>query len=291
MTSWVQGRGRSGYWPRFCSLATACTGQVTYQAQKLIRTVGCEMMTPEMKQTFAREGFLAVEGVFTEDELIPIRAQIDALIDRPDDPPEGVKVTREGDTVADKNDKAALNNNVRGAACLVRFMPFFQEVARHRPLLECARGLLGPRVKVFRDQALFKPPGGQAKPPHQDQSYFRVVPENDLVTAWIALEDATRKNGCMRYVPQSHTHGVFPIGKDPDRPVHHVPLTGERNLPDSLAVPVPAGSVIFHHGCTLHHSDENRSDRWRKAIIFHFTTSDAMSEHDSFNEEVSLEID
>ena len=64
------------------------------------------MMTPEMKQTFDREGFLAVEGVFTEDELIPIRAQIDALIDRPADPPEGVKVTREGDTVANKNDKA-----------------------------------------------------------------------------------------------------------------------------------------------------------------------------------------
>ena len=144
---------------------------------------------------------------------------------------------------------------------------------------------------MFRDQALFKPPGGQAKPPHQDQSYFRVEPIDDLITAWIALDNATLDNGCMCYVPGSHVHGIFPVAKDPDRPVHHIPDTGDLTLPEAVACPVPAGSVIFHHGCTLHHSDENRSDRWRKAIIFHYSTADALSTNEQLNEQISLEID
>ena len=194
-------------------------------------------------------------------------------------------------SVADKDSEAAQNDDIRGASFLVRFIPFFQDIARTPRLLSLARGLLGPRVKVFRDQALFKPPGGQAKPVHQDQSYFRVKPMDDLLTAWIALDDATIENGCMCYVAGSHRHGIFPIAQDPDRPVHHIPQTGDLDLPDPTPVPVPAGSVIFHHGCTLHQSSENTTNTWRKAIIFHYSTSDARSEKEELNEQVSLEID
>jgi ectoine hydroxylase-related dioxygenase (phytanoyl-CoA dioxygenase family) len=249
------------------------------------------MFQPEMKDFYQREGYLAVEGVLSEQELSQIRKHIDALIANPESPPEGVGIGREGNTVANKDSDAAKNDDIRGASFLVRFIPFFQDIARTPKLLSLARGLLGPRVKVFRDQALFKPPGGQAKPPHQDQSYFRVQPGDDLVTAWIALDDSTLENGCMCYVSGSHKHGIFPVEPDPDRPVHHIPNTGDLELPPPTAVPVPAGSVVFHHGCTLHHSEENKSDTWRKAIIFHYSTSEARSEKEELNEQVSLEID
>ena len=249
------------------------------------------MFKPKMKDSYDRDGYLAVEAVFDSQEISEIRERIDAIIADPDNPPEGVGIGREGNTAANKDSEEARNDDIRGASFLVRFLPYFQDVARNPRLLGLARGLLGPRVKVFRDQALFKPPGGQAKPPHQDQSYFRVQPIDDLVTAWIALDDSTLENGCMCYVPGSHKHGIFPIGHDPDRPVHHIPDTGNLELPPPTSVPVPAGSVVFHHGCTLHHSAENRSDTWRKAIIFHYATSDARSEKEELNEQVSLEID
>ena len=244
-----------------------------------------------MKSSYDRDGYLAVENVLTPDQLSEVRERIDSLIADPDNPPDGVGIGREGNTVKDKDSDAAKNDDVRGASFLVKNLTFFQDIARSQNLLSITRGLLGPRVKVFRDQALFKPPGGQAKPPHQDQSYFRVKPIDDLVTAWIALDDATLDNGCMCYVPGSHKHGIFPITQDPDRPVHHIPDVGDLDFPDPVPVAVPAGSAIFHHGCTLHHSDENRSDRWRKAIIFHYSTSDAKSEREELNEQVSMEID
>ncbi|MEE2627316.1 MAG: phytanoyl-CoA dioxygenase family protein [Candidatus Latescibacterota bacterium] len=249
------------------------------------------MFTEEMKDDYETNGYLVVNDVFDAGELSRIRDQIDALLADPDNPPEGVTIGREGNTVADKERAEARDDAVRGAAFLVRFMPFFQEVARQANLLSCARGLLGSGVQVFRDQALFKPPHGQAKPLHQDQSYFCVEPENDLTTAWIALDDATLDNGCMRYVPGSHLHGVFPVDADPERPVHHIPRTGKVTLQPAVDCPVSAGSVIFHHGCTLHSSAENRSNTWRRALIFHYASAAARSEKETLNREISLPID
>jgi ectoine hydroxylase-related dioxygenase (phytanoyl-CoA dioxygenase family) len=248
-------------------------------------------MLATQKSAYDRDGFLVVQSLFDDRELVETRTRVDALITDPNNPPPGITIGREGNTSADRDSTQAKDDSVRSAAFLVRSLPFFQDFARQPRLLDVDRGLLGPRVKVFRDQALFKPPGGQAKPPHQDQSYFQVEPQGDLVTAWIALDEATEANGCMCYIPGSHKHGIFPVDKDPDRPVHHVPDTGDLKLPPPVRCPVPAGSVIFHHGCTLHYSDENRTDTWRKAIIFHYATAQAHSANERLNEEISLEID
>ena len=249
------------------------------------------MFTGEIKAFYDANGYLVVNGVFDAGELSQIRDQIDALLADPETPPEGVTIGREGQTAANRERGEARDDAIRGAAFLVRFMPFFQEIARQANLLSCARGVLGSGVQVFRDQALFKPPHGQAKPLHQDQSYFRVEPIDSLTTAWIALDDATLDNGCMCYVPGSHLHGIFPVDIDPERPVHHIPRTGEVVLEQAVACPVAAGSVIFHHGCTLHYSAENRSDTWRRALIFHYASAAARSQKESLNREISLPID
>ncbi len=249
------------------------------------------MFQAHMKTFYDQNGYLVVNSVFTSEEMAPVRHRTEDLIAHPEKAPEGVPIGREGDTVADKTQPEAQNQSIRAMAFLVRFDPVYRAFAQNPKLLAITRGLIGPRIKVFRDQMLLKPPGGQAKPSHQDQSYFRVHPLDNLITAWIALDEATVENGCMCYVPGSHKHGILNIKPDPDRPVHHVPDTQGINLPNPVACPVPAGSVIFHHGCTLHHSADNNSRTWRKAVIFHYATSDAKSERDQLNAEVSLEID
>jgi phytanoyl-CoA hydroxylase len=249
------------------------------------------MLDESRKQFYKKNGYLVVEGVFRPEELEAVRQRTDEIVRDPGTAPEGGFVGRENDTIKDKTVLDTENNPVRNISFMARFDPAFQEAARHPKLLEIVRGLLGGRVKVFRDQMPLKPPGGQDKPPHQDQSYFRVQPMDDLVTAWIALDDATIENGCMRYVPESHHYGILEVVPDPKRPVHHVPKTGNLTLEEEVSCPVPAGSVIFHHGLTLHRSAVNHTDTWRRALIFHYAASDAQSENPKLNREVSLEID
>ncbi len=232
-----------------------------------------------------------VDNVFSDAELAEVRRRTDAIIADSTSAPEGVSVGREGDTLVDKADAAANNQAVRNISFLVRADPVFRAFARQPKLLELVRGLIGPCVKVFRDQMLLKPPGDQAKPPHQDQSYFLVQPQDALVTAWIALDDATADNGCIQYISGSHRYGIFPNTAAPQRPTHHVPNTGNLELTTPVECPVAAGSIIFHHGCTLHNSAENRTDTWRRALVLHYTTSESRSEREQLNREVSLEID
>lgn len=125
---------------------------------------------------------------------------------------------------------------------------------------------------------------------HQDESYFRVQPADELVTAWIALENATPQNGCMIYAPGSHRHGLFEVTPDPQRPTHHVPDTRGLEI-EEVACPVPAGAVIFHHGYILHRSDVNRTQGWRKSVQLHYAGVNARSENEQLNQEISLEID
>jgi hypothetical protein len=41
----------------------------------------------------------------------------------------------------------------------------------------------------------------------------------------------------------------------------------------------------------LHRSDVNRSNSWRRSVQLHYAGSDARSQNEHLNEQVSLEID
>ena len=51
----------------------------------------------------------------------------------------------------------------------------------------------------------------------------------------------------------------------------HLPA-GARFEP--VAVPVCAGQATFHHSHTLHGSDQNRSSRWRRAVVLNYMCAD-----------------
>ncbi len=66
---------------------------------------------------------------------------------------------------------------------------------------------IGRGVSVYFSQIFFKPPeGGGPKPAHQDNFYFGPNDIEGIVTAWIALDDATLENGCL-YFGDGTNHG------------------------------------------------------------------------------------
>lgn len=101
---------------------------------------------------------------------------------------------------------------------------------------------------------------------HQDMGVSReVADETEMITAWIAITDATIENGCLQVIPYSHAQGMAlhcPAGAM-TIPDHH--LNGE-----PTPVPIKAGSVLLMHRLTKHASLENVSDglRWSFDLRF-----------------------
>ena len=75
-----------------------------------------------------------------------------------------------------------------------------QKLARDRAPGRAGQQFIGPGVSVYFSQIFFKPPeGGGPKPAHQDNFYFGPTDIEGVVTAWIALDDATLENGCLYF--------------------------------------------------------------------------------------------
>ncbi len=148
--------------------------------------------------------------------------------------------------------------------------PQAKEIAFNARLGEHARQLSRcQHVRIYHDHAMIKPPGQVSKQTnwHQYAPYWPMDPVGAL-SAWIAVDDISVENGCLQFVPGSHKQGPLePISleSEDDSVVDKLRAQGY-TVPEPVAVPMRAGGVTFHHGCTFHYAGPNRSDEPRRAF-------------------------
>jgi ectoine hydroxylase-related dioxygenase (phytanoyl-CoA dioxygenase family) len=129
--------------------------------------------------------------------------------------------------------------------------------------------LRGP-IRLWHDQLFCKPAKhGGVVAWHQDYSYWtRTLPIAHL-TCWIGLDDSTRENGCLYYVPGSHRWNLLPrTGLTGDMDEIMTVLTPEQKQ-DFQPVPIELkrGECSFHHPLMVHGSYANYSDKPRRATL------------------------
>ena len=217
-------------------------------------------LSQEQIKRFNEDGFLPMEDMLTPLEVEALHLRLEDIgnkvVDFPDEFVQIEPSVEKGETPADP----VRFNNVRKVWHLTRHDALFQRYARHPKILDVVHSLLGPDLKIFVDQTLCKPPKvGSAKPPHQDSAYWTRIDPPNLVICWMALDDATEENGCMRFIPGSHKLGV----------IEHKHLEDFRVEDDrvdyasEVSVPLKAGSCSFHHSLALHRTEANTSDERR----------------------------
>lgn len=113
--------------------------------------------------------------------------------------------------------------------------------------------------------------------PHQDSCFLHTEPDT-CVGIWLALQDATRHNGCLWAIPGSHTAGV--AGRfvlTPDRKTQWVggkPPAYEAfsDAGDTAYIPLEAsaGTLVVLHGAVVHASAANTSQDSRHAYSVHY---------------------
>jgi len=105
---------------------------------------------------------------------------------------------------------------------------------------------------------------------HQDYPYWIDAADDaeNMVTVWLALDDADRTNACLEVLPGSHKLGRVP-GK-----VGGTEFEANEIDPDTfdssgmIHVEVEAGDAIFFGPFLVHRSAANTSDRDRRALLY-----------------------
>jgi ectoine hydroxylase-related dioxygenase (phytanoyl-CoA dioxygenase family) len=115
---------------------------------------------------------------------------------------------------------------------------------------------------------------------HQDQAYWPVLPDSRTATCWLAVDDSTLENGCMRFVPGSHREPLRahrPIKSD--RGESHTLLTDVDPARDPIRpMPIRRGDITVHNERVLHGSGGNTTAGWRRAYVVAFRAAPTVAE-------------
>lgn len=220
-------------------------------------------LTDEQIEFYQHNGYLAGLRVLHDQQVETLRAELNALID-PAHP--GRHLFYEYNS----NESVDPSKVLFHALGAWRVTNGFHDLLWHPAFLIPASQLLGGAVRFWHDQIFYKPAlHGAVVAWHQDYSYWTRTQPMAHLSCWIGLDDSTRENGCVHYVPGSHRWNLLPItGLANDMDAIQTVLTKEQKEHfQPVAIELKKGEASFHHPLMVHGSYENSTDRPRRAAV------------------------
>ena len=154
----------------------------------------------------------------------------------------------------------------------------YSAIARSERVAGPMEQLLGGEIRHFHHKMMQKEPFvGGAWEWHQDYGYWYKQEGflwPDLASCMIAVDRATRENGCLQVLRGSNRLGRIEHGVTGDQ--HGADLDRVQALLKHLElvyVELEPGSAVFFHSNTLHRSDQNRSPHPRWSLISCYATA------------------
>jgi ectoine hydroxylase len=214
------------------------------------------VLSVEEVERYKRDGFVVARSMFSAEEIGLLRRS--AKADKAMDDHAFGKADGEGGVV-----RLSLWNHPGDG--------IYGMFARCRSIVESAEAILGGEVYHYHSKMIMKEPRvGGAWAWHQDYGYWyqNGVLFPLLCSASIAVDRATRENGCLQVLKGSHRAGRIDhvltgdqAGADPERVAE---LSKRLEL---VYVEMAPGDVLFFDSNLLHRSDQNRSDQPRWSMI------------------------
>ena len=226
-------------------------------------------LSADQVATYDQDGFIQCHGLFDAEEIELLRRS--AKEDKRLDDHSFGRADGEGGTV-----RLSLWNHPGEG--------IYGAFARSRRLVSIAEQLLRDEPYHYHSKMIMKDAKvGGAWAWHQDYGYWysNGVLTPNLTSAFIAVDSATRENGCLQVIRGSHHCGR----------IHHQ-LTGDQAGADTqrveeilkrfelVYVTMDPGDVVFFHSNLLHRSDQNVSEhpRWSMICCFNARRNDPYKE-------------
>lgn len=225
---------------------------------------------------YDKDGFLKIPRILTDAEVETLRAEFARVAEgKSERQPVLNRNLLSGGTEYAAQDSPY---EVRQIVNIWEASDAFFQLAKHPIITAIVAKLCNTdTLRIWHDQIQYKPPFPKGGPTgwHQDWPLWPSIGPADLLTAWVALDDATIENGCMWMVPGSQKWGdqqKYLASGDNFEPIHREPsrLPAEAINIRAVPVPVETGAVSFHHCLTWHGSPHNKSARPRRAIAIHY---------------------
>jgi ectoine hydroxylase-related dioxygenase (phytanoyl-CoA dioxygenase family) len=237
---------------------------------------GTYVLTEDDRDRFHRDGFVHLEGLLTEDEVAELEVDYDRFLRREIEVPGKDYCDMAGDYGRDPSDYSIINVMLPR-----RYHPAWQGNVLEQRALQVADQLQGDGMELDYDQLLAKQPykDDAVFAWHQDMAYWPETPDTRTATVWLAIDDSTVENGCMRFVPATNLEDAL-------RP--HQPVFGGRGTshalgtelaPGDQVVPVPIrrGDCTVHNERVMHGSGGNRTAGFRRAYVIACRSTETVS--------------
>jgi non-haem Fe2+, alpha-ketoglutarate-dependent halogenase len=220
-------------------------------------TVEPRTLRPAQVESFNRDGYLTAIPIFDAEEIAEIRCYFDGLLERT---------------------LAAGGNSYSISTAHLRCGRVY-DLLTNRRIVAHVKDLLGEDVIGWGSHFFCKMPGdGKRVSWHQDASYWPLTPSK-AVTVWLAIDDATIENACMRFIPGSHWFGhlTYTLSENDDSNVLNQTVAVEQ-----FAAPfdnqLRAGEVSLHSDLLVHGSEANASGRRRCGLTLRYCPAEVRAE-------------
>ena len=209
---------------------------------------------------FNENGFVVVKDAFAPSKIAEVIDQID---------PYEFNVTKALRGADEGKFSISRAEEITFTTHLVTQSQELKDFSCHEVFLNVCRDLIGPDVRLYWDQAVYKKPGNKDEFPwHQDNGYTFIEPQAYL-TCWIALTDTDETNGCPWVMPGLHQKGT--LLHRPTALGHQIPLDSSK----AICLALEAGSIAIFSSLTPHRTGPNLSDGIRKSYILQYAPDGA----------------
>ncbi len=217
-------------------------------------------MSKEEAHLYARDGYILRKGLLSTDEVEKFR----------DRAREQLEEEKRSGAVMAKGDK-------EGKTTFLRMWTKAEDdqyvgcLRGDERMVDLAENAVGKPIYLYSHKMTMKQPNeGGAWEWHQDFGYWYnygcLAP--DMMSIYVALDRATRENGCLQVLKGSHKLGRLDHVRENDQTnVNREHLEAALKRFDHVYVEMDAGDVLVFDGNLLHRSDANRTNTYRWGYI------------------------
>ena len=217
-----------------------------------------------LTQDYQRQGYIALRGLFSADEIAQWQAESDRLLSQDWIDPHNVR------TPFRKN-ATQLPERIDP---VVDVSPVLAKLVADERILAPLRAIFEDEPLLFKDKLILKAPGVEGYTMHQDWAWGwqDLCPADDILSVSIQIDGADARNGCIELFPDYHHQLLTPEGLQTNFRAEEM---AKIELSSGQKMETLPGDVLIFHSLTPHQSGTNSAPYSRRSLYLTYNAQRA----------------